>query len=730
MPSNEKTDGRDKKRYVYRGKSQEDFRKADMEHVTFYTKNYGEFVLSWYMGENTEKPACVADPFAANAAAKKWKKYCDRLARSIGKGGKSLDKEFYTEENIDHELAKVDKTIYKNWYDYTGGEAHNKVCRLKHGKGSDIRKMFKSKYAEQEEQDRIDKLATYTTGDVKGEVGIGAWSDEVNIEDAINFLDQARQEAWVIAKEDTRDADPELGDKKMLEIYQKRMPNIYKPWNDTYQLELRLRAEGPDYKEGDLDAWTSKIEAEYKLMVKKGIIKPKVASNPVFNIKMKGKGGKGIKCWACGFNGHSASSKDCNATEAQKRDLPHKMSSEDYRKQKEASQGRGTKRAAGGDADKDKECRFWKEGKCWHGKNCRFKHIGDVKQQERPSRFPGGNGKDNGKDDLADLKKFKVQLVKKLKAEFASIRKENKEGGEESEFEVSEYFDINMIRVAKTKPKGGIKQVGAIPNGRDKRDETGIDSDAMVSVSGIKEDFVEMYIDEDIANGMQLHGLGGKMCRPPKKGLMMKKVVGYEELDIEREMPIDTFIYDIQGVYMPNAEVNVFSELRLAETGLHVYPDIQNGKLVGKYLKHVDTGLIIPLDLASGIVVVKADPKFDARHLDMDDGAELAELTKQIDELRVDTRSLKDWKTVNNVKKAKVVNNNKANKRDADGNGEEFAKKAKLQSCCEGLVLQKHNSSESLIESNHTQKSSLIESDYTKKSSTVSYCVSNRFFRN
>jgi hypothetical protein len=33
-------------------------------------------------------------------------------------------------------------------------------------------------------------------------------------------------------------------------------------------------------------------------MVKKGIIKPKVASNPVFNIKMKGKGGKGIKCWA------------------------------------------------------------------------------------------------------------------------------------------------------------------------------------------------------------------------------------------------------------------------------------------------------------------------------------------------------------------------------------------------------------------------------------------------
>jgi hypothetical protein len=116
---------------------------------------------------------------------------------------------------------------------------------------------------------------------------------------------------------------------------------------------------------------------------------------------------------------------------------------------------------------------------------------------------------------------------------------------------------------------------------------------------------------------------------------------------------------------------------------------------------------------------VKADPKFDARHLDMNDGAELAELSAQIDELRVDT------KTVNNVKKA-----NKANKRDADGNGEEFAKKAKLQSCCEGLVFKKHNSSESLIESNHTQSSSLIESDHTKKSSTVSYCVSNRFFRN
>ena len=63
------------------------------------------------------------------------------------------------------------------------------------------------------------------------------------------------------------------------------------------------------------------------------------------------------------------------------------------------------------------------------------------------------------------------------------IRKENKEGAEESEFEVNDFFDINMIKVAKTRPKGGIMQVGAIPNGRDKRDETGIDSDAMVSVS-------------------------------------------------------------------------------------------------------------------------------------------------------------------------------------------------------------------------------------------------------
>ena len=719
MPSNEKTDGRDKKRHVYKGKSQEDFRIADMEHATFYTKNYGEFVLALYMGEDIQKPAFAVNPFGRGDLSEQWKAWCDRLARSIGKGGKSLDKEFYSEENIDHEMAKIDKTIYQNWYDYTGGEAHNKVCRLKGGKGSDIRKMFKSKYAEQEEQDRVDKLATYTTGDVKGEVGIGAWSDDVNIEDAINHLDQARQDAWVIAKEDTRDADPELGDKKMLDIYLKRMPNIFKPWNDTYELEKKLRVGGPSYKEGDLDAWTSKIETEYKLMVKKGIIKPKVASNPVFNVKTKGKGGKSIKCWACGFLGHSASCKDCNATEAQKRDLPFKLNSEDYRKQKESSQNKGTKRSAGGDNDKDKECRFWKEGKCWHGKNCRFKHIGDVKQQERPSRFPGGNGNDNGKDDLADLKKFKVQLVKKLKAEFASIRKENKESAEDSEFAVNDFFDINMIRVAKTRPKGGIMQVGAIPNGRDKRDETGIDSDAMVSVSGVKQDFAETYVDEDIVNGMQLHGLGGKMCRPPKKGLMVKKVVGYEEHDTDRETPIDTFIYDIEGVYMPNAEVNVFSELRLAATGLHVYPDIQNGKLVGKYLKHVDTGLIIPLDLASGIVVVKADPKFDARHLDMDDGAELAELSAQIDELRVDTKS------VNNVKKA-----NKANKRDANGNGEEFAKKAKLQSCCKELVFKKHNSSESLIESNHTQKSSLIESDHTKKSSTVSYCVSNRFFRN
>ena len=245
-----------------------------------------------------------------------------------------LDKEYYTEANIEHELQKIDKTIYESWYDYTGGEAHSKVCRLKGQKGCDIRKMFKAKYAEQEEQDRIDKLAAYHTGDIKGEVGTDPWSDDVNIEEAINSLDQARQEAWVIAAEDTRDEDPDLGDKKMLEIYEKRVPNIYKPWLDTYKLEKKFRDDGPDYKEGDLDAWTSKIQAEYKMMVKKGTIKEKKLGNPVFNIKMKGKGGKGIKCWACGFLGHSASCKECNATEAQKRDLPFKLNSEDHRKQK------------------------------------------------------------------------------------------------------------------------------------------------------------------------------------------------------------------------------------------------------------------------------------------------------------------------------------------------------------------------------------------------------------
>ena len=68
------------------------------------------------MGENIEKPACVADPFAVNAAAKKWKAYCDRLARSIGQGGKVLYKEYYTEANIDHELQKIDKKVYESWY--------------------------------------------------------------------------------------------------------------------------------------------------------------------------------------------------------------------------------------------------------------------------------------------------------------------------------------------------------------------------------------------------------------------------------------------------------------------------------------------------------------------------------------------------------------------------------------------------------------------------------------
>ena len=83
-----------------------------------------------------------------------------------------------------------------------------------------------------------------------------------------------------------------------------------------------------------------------------------------------------------------------------------------------------------------------------------------------------------------------------------------------------------------------------------------------------------------------------------------------------------------------------------------------------------------------------------------------------------------DKKSVYNVKKA-----NKANKRNADGDGEEFAKKAKRKGFCKELVSKKHNSSESLIESNHTQSSSLIESDHTEKCSTVSYCVSNRYFR-
>ena len=83
-----------------------------------------------------------------------------------------------------------------------------------------------------------------------------------------------------------------------------------------------------------------------------------------------------------------------------------------------------------------------------------------------------------------------------------------------------------------------------------------------------------------------------------------------------------------------------------------------------------------------------------------------------------------DKKSVNNVKKA-----SKANKRNADGDGEEFAENAKRKSFCKELVFKKHNSSESLIESNHTQSSSLIESDHTEKCSTVSYCVSNRYFR-
>ena len=70
----------------------------------------------------------------------------------------------------------------------------------------------------------------------------------------------------------------------------------------------------------------------------------------------------------------------------------------------------------------------------------------------------------------------------------------------------------------------------------------------------------------------------------------------------------------------------------------------------------------------------------------------------------------------------------------------EVAKKAKLQSCCKELVFKQHSSkvslvdcdhtqSKSLFESEHTTNTSLIESDHTEKCSTVSYCVSNRYFR-
>ena len=112
-----------------------------------------------------------------------------------------------------------------------------------------------------------------------------------------------------------------------------------------------------------------------------------------------------------------------------------------------------------------------------------------------------------------------MQLVKKLKAEFASMRADIMKGkgsSEEPEFEVSDYFDIHMIKVRNTRPRGGLMEIGAIPNGRDKRDETGIDSDAMVSVSGVKQDFAKLYTSKLIADGMQLHGLGGKLCKPPK----------------------------------------------------------------------------------------------------------------------------------------------------------------------------------------------------------------------
>jgi hypothetical protein len=34
-------------------------------------------------------------------------------------------------------------------------------------------------------------------------------------------------------------------------------------------------------------------------------------------------------------------------------------------------------------------------------------------------------------------------------------------------------------------------------------------------------------------------------------------VVGYEEDDTKRETPIDTFIHDVEGVYMPGAEVGL-----------------------------------------------------------------------------------------------------------------------------------------------------------------------------
>ena len=121
---------------------------------------------------------------------------------------------------------------------------------------------------------------------------------------------------------------------------------------------------------------------------------------------------------------------------------------------------------------------------------------------------------------------------------------------------------------------------------------------------------------------------------------MIGEVIGYEFDDaITRNNPITALVVGQDALYVPHAEVRVFSEPQLAKAGLVTQSIIEDGKFVGKVMVDTKTGFTIPLD-CKDIVSVKTNPKFDARTLKIE--GELKAAVENTAVIGVSKESVKD----------------------------------------------------------------------------------------